>query len=355
MAALAVQLAKLSQLTSFNLDGNDLGRDGMAIIEPILKRNKRIAALESLIDNAVESFTTHADKDTALAAIQHSLDELHSIANTMERENKLQPTGLYDDYYHLSCRLALTVGDFNTAMASARAMSSLPLATLSPYCNETHPAVFAMVTRQLAQQTEQPLAMATLLEILLQSEIALPINKIERYSLLMRIAGCADPEHKNTAVQAMVRLIEKDRPAVALAPKGAGPLLADQLPALFEHTEKNNFGQIILSVTKQFSGDNDNKPTTFFSVRANRSSLNLLCQPFQDPQKSLGESIITLLEVLNNDLYIKDDPSAKILLPSLANYLELEHNPDQDTAILRDRICSVLTKRPQEKSKPLMR
>jgi hypothetical protein len=150
----------------------------------------------------------------------------------------------------------------------------------------------------------------------------------------------------------MVRIIEQSRqagllphnetglPAEALAPTAAGPLLADQLFALIE---KYSFAQILLSVTEQFSDDN-NKPDA------------LLCQHFQDPQKPLVESIIALLEVLNDNAYINEDPSAKILLPSLTNYLELEHNPDthQDDATLRDRICSVLTKRPQEKSKPLM-
>jgi Ran GTPase-activating protein (RanGAP) involved in mRNA processing and transport len=363
MAALAQHLAKLSQLTSLELRGNNLGPEGMAIIEPILKRNQRIAALKSLIDNAVETFNIRTDKQIAHNKIQKDLDELYSIAQNMEQQNKLQPTALYDDYYHLSCRFALTMGDSNAAMASAGKMSSLPVTTLAPYCNEEHPWLVARVTRQLAQLTAQPLAMATLLEILVQSRIKLSISDNDRYLLLERIAACADPERKNTAVQTLRGLIKRDEemrllqlsktdsptealapPAEALATPAPDLLLAAQLLELFEHIEKNSFAQIISSVIKAFPSDNNDQPNTFFSVSANTGLLNSLCQDFQDAQKSLEESIAALLKLLNDNAYIQKDPSAKVLLSALADYLELERSPNQDLTSLRDGICSELTK-----------
>jgi Ran GTPase-activating protein (RanGAP) involved in mRNA processing and transport len=363
MAAIAAPLAHLTQLTSLDLGYNNLGPEGMAIIEPILKRNKRIAALKSLIDNALETFNIQADKQTAHNKIQNDLDELYSIAQKMEEQNNLQPTVLYDDYYHLACRFALTGGDFNAAMASAGKMSSLPVRTLAPYCNEEHPLLFARVTRQLAPLTAQPLAMATLLGILLQSGIKLAISDNERYLLLERIAACADPERKDTAVQTLRGLIKRDyemrglqlsktdQPTKALATPAPDLLLSAQL---LELIEKYSFAHIISSVIKPFSGNNNDPPNTFFSGSAYRRSLNSLCQHFQDPQTSLEKSIAALLTLLNNNTYIQKDPSARILLSSLADYLELEHSPDQDLTSLRDRIYSVLTKDPQEKSKPLM-
>ena len=346
MTILVPQLARLTQLRSLNLGDNKLNAATRAIVEPILRRNEKIALVKDTINSAIDAFNPfNDDAQSSIYIITKYLDTLYAIAEEIEQQNQVQPTFLYDDYYNLTCRLALVLNDFPSAINAACAMNSVPVDTLVPYCTIEHPRIFVLVTRILAQQTQDRLAMEKLLELFIRLPTEGLISEYERFDLLVQLAKCADPDNNNENVQRLINLTAKHTPtgevlkqAPDSQPTLTKQMLTTQLDNLIDSYEKLCFLQAIERVNQP---RNDNEAQRFFQSTINPALVSLQ-QHFRDPQKQLQDGITQLLSVLNSDDYIHDQLGIA-LLKSVAKRLEMD---DQvKVGDLRDNVCKELTTR----------